>query len=189
MPRRGGASQPERSSPAERYALRPARAADALALAVTVQQGFETYRAFAPADWEPPALADELARLREGLADPDTWALVAEADGEPAGHVALVPARRAHNADLEAGLGHLWQLFVREPHWGSGVAARLLAAAVAEGPARGFTALRLFTPEAQRRARRFYEREGWRLHAPAVHEPHLGFAVVEYRLPLAAVRR
>ena len=43
--------------------------------------------------------------------------------------------------------------------------------------------MRLFTPADQARARRFYEREGWRLEA-AVEDDEIGFAVVEYRLDL-----
>jgi GNAT superfamily N-acetyltransferase len=56
---------------------------------------------------------------------------------------------------------HFRYLFVRPPFWGSGVATALHAAAVeAIGP----RSARLFTPAGQARARRFYEREGWRLH-------------------------
>ena len=44
--------------------------------------------------------------------------------------------------------------------------------------------MRLFTPADQARARRFYEREGWRVTG-APHHDDIGFAVVEYRLDLA----
>ena len=49
---------------------------------------------------------------------------------------------------------------------------------------RGYAAGRLFTPEAQARARRFYEREGWRPAGPARWEERLGLSLVEYRIEL-----
>ena len=80
---------------------------------------------------------------------------------------------------------HFWMLFVRPPWWGSGLAHRLHAAACAEARARGFAALRLFTPAAQARARAFYEREGWTVAgAPFAHDT-MGIDMVEYRRPLA----
>jgi hypothetical protein len=43
--------------------------------------------------------------------------------------------------------------------------------------------MRLYTPADQARARRFYEREGWRI-AATVDDNEIGFRVVEYRLDL-----
>jgi hypothetical protein len=55
--------------------------------------------------------------------------------------------------------------------------------------ARGFTAMRLFTPADQARARRFYEREGWTVAgAPFTHED-LHLSMVEYRRVLSPVPR
>jgi GNAT superfamily N-acetyltransferase len=71
-------------------------------------------------------------------------------------------------------------LFVRPSHWGTPVARDLHAAMVEAAAGRGFTGLRLFTPAGQRRARRFYEREGWRA-VREFHAPHLELDVVEYR--------
>ena len=51
-------------------------------------------------------------------------------------------------------------LFVDESEWGSGLARELHSAAMM---ALGDRSARLFTPEGQARARRFYDREGWRL--------------------------
>jgi ribosomal protein S18 acetylase RimI-like enzyme len=75
-------------------------------------------------------------------------------------------------------------LFVREPWWGTGLATRLLARAVAEAQARGYGAMRLHTPGEHRRARRFYEREGWTADDPAFYEPMLGLTLVTYRRAL-----
>ena len=156
-------------------------------MAVTVAAGLATYRAFAPAGWEPPSEVSEHRFLEQRLADPATWSSVAEdGDGEPAGHVAVVPARagREPGADLLAGLAHLWQLFVRERWWGSGVATRLNAAALAAARERGYAEMRLYTPEAHARARAFYEREGWQLRGEPVLDAALGLALLEYRIAL-----
>ena len=84
----------------------------------------------------------------------------------------------------DATLAHLRQLFVRTAHWGSGLATRLHAAAIDEATARGFATMRLFTPAAQARARRFYEREGWALARPPAFEGHIGLEIAEYRRAL-----
>jgi GNAT superfamily N-acetyltransferase len=165
------------------WTLRAATARDAEQVALVLREGFDSYRSFAPAGWEPPAPPDELEQLRERLADPDVWCLVAEAeDGTPAGHVALMPASaHAHPPAAEPGLAHLWQLFVRPRWWGSGLAAQLHGAVVGEAAARGYCAMRLFTPAPHPRARRFYEREGWALAREPFEAPEFGMPLAEYR--------
>jgi GNAT superfamily N-acetyltransferase len=164
--------------------VRPGSEADADALMATVAEGFDSYRAFAPPDWEPPDMAIEGMRMRAQLAQPETWCEIAEIEQAIAGHVAFMSAR-SHplGAAVGADVAHLWQLFVRRRFWGSGAAGRLLADAVAEAAGRGFRAMRLFTPEGQARARRFYEREGWTLHG-APFDGGLGIPLVEYRREL-----
>ena len=53
-------------------------------------------------------------------------------------------------------------IYVRPSSWGGGLAARLHDAAVAELRARGVSRARLWVLEENARARRFYERLGWR---------------------------
>jgi GNAT superfamily N-acetyltransferase len=77
------------------------------------------------------------------------WVRIAEADGRAAGFVAVEPPW------LEA-------LYVRPEAWGSGVAAALHDAALAELAAAGVRRATLWVLEANERARRFYERRGWR---------------------------
>src|SRR4051794_5786150 len=143
------------------FTLRPGTAADAEELSRTVGEGFAGYRAFAPPGWRPPLQVSDPGPIRERLIDPESWCLVGESGGEVAGHASFVPGKTSRWGAVEPGLAHLWQLFVREPYWGSGLAPALHAEAVAEASARGFTSFRLFTPAGQARARRFYEREGW----------------------------
>jgi GNAT superfamily N-acetyltransferase len=162
----------------ETLRIRTATLADAPVLADTVAEGFAGYRAFAPPGWSPPPLVIERARIEELLPKPDAWCLLALDDVAPAGHVALLAARGIPD------LAHLWMLFVRERWWGTGLATRLLGRAVHEATARGYGAMRLYTPAEHGRARAFYEREGWTSDGVVTHEPMLGLDLVEYRRSL-----
>jgi GNAT superfamily N-acetyltransferase len=104
--------------------------------------------------------------------------LLAEAGGEHAGHVAYLPARE------EAGIAHIWMLFVRRAWWGTGLATDLLARAVADARSEGYAGMRLHTPAEHARARAFYEREGWNAASPPFYEPMLGLLLVTYRIHL-----
>jgi GNAT superfamily N-acetyltransferase len=173
------------------FEIRPASLADVPALARTVRLGLETYGAFAPRGWEPPPMTGEQARIAERLRLPDAWCRIAEAAGEPAGHVGILAAREDPADDTPIGErrpipghGYLWMLFVREPWWGSGLATRLHGLAIAEAAARGCEEMRLVTPAGQRRSRAFYEREGWSTDGIETFEPMLGLDLVTYTRPL-----
>jgi GNAT superfamily N-acetyltransferase len=167
--------------------LRSPRTADAPALAAISAAGFESYVAFAPPGWAPPADTRAMFErdLLRQMGAASSWGMLAEVDGEIAGHAAFVPASASGVPVDDPGLAHLWQLFVAQPYWGGGVATTLHTAAVLAAGGRGFTEMRLFTPADHGRARRFYEREGWTL-AGAGRDSPLGLAVVEYRRPVAA---
>ncbi len=122
-----------------------------------VREGFETYVRFAPAGWQPPEDRGARERTVERLADPGTWALIALSAGEPVGHISFVAASERPPAaghwrgrPLVAGLAHLWQLFVRPPWWGTGVAATLHDTAVGEMARQRFNEARLYTPRRPR---------------------------------------
>jgi GNAT superfamily N-acetyltransferase len=156
---------------------------DAKALAVTTRLGFDSYRAWAPEDWEPPPHALEVRSIRERLRQPTTWcAMAVQADGEHAGHVGITHAADRLRPHVRlAGRAHLWMLFVRPPWWGSGLAVRLHALALEEAARQGYGTIRLYTPHGAARARAFYEREGWEPASGAFFEPLLGLDLVEYR--------
>jgi GNAT superfamily N-acetyltransferase len=157
---------------------------DAGEIALTVALAFQRYSEIAPAGWAPPPMEPEAIRVR--LRSPDVWCQVAEDGGRMAGHVALMPAALHASYPVDdPSLAQLWQLFVRQEHWGSGIATKLHDGVVAEARARGYSSFRLYTPAAQRRARSFYEREGWRAVGEAFAEPaFVGMELIEYRRPL-----
>jgi GNAT superfamily N-acetyltransferase len=150
--------------------------ADAATMAATVGIGFDGYRAFAPAGWEPPAFAVEAAAIRSRMVGEDAWALMAFDGDEPAGHIALL-------ADPAPGTVYLWQLFLRPPYWGTGLADHLHEAFLDTSRWRGYERGRLKTPFAQARARRFYERNGWQTDGLAVFDDTLGLELLVYTRP------
>jgi GNAT superfamily N-acetyltransferase len=160
-------------------AVRPAQISDAPALAAIVQEGFETYRTWAPRGWDPPPAVLQAAGIRDRLPSRGCVCLIAEEDSVAAGEVAYLPA-----AD-ERGVAHLWLLFVREPWWGTGLATDLLGRAVASARDHGFASMRLQTPAEHARARAFYEREGWAPDGRPIYEPMLALTLVTYRRTLA----
>jgi len=148
-----------------------------------VLEGFDRYRAIGGPGWRPPTVAEVHERLVQRLGAAEVWCLVAESSGSPVGHGAFLPTTLASRPGPEPGLAHLWQLFVRPPFWGTGIASRLLAEAT-RAAARDFQAMRLHTPAAQLRARRFYEREGFGVHDGPADDLDFGMPLVEYRRAL-----
>ena len=151
--------------------------------AVTVE-GFETYRAFAPEGWTPPSTSDETAHLLRMLAEDWVWYRVAEHDGELVGHVGFLPADHTFAPAGDPGSRTSASCSSRAR---TGAAASPPGCTPRRSPrprARGFTAMRLFTPAAQARARRFYEREGWALARDRFFEDRIGLEIAEYRRAL-----
>jgi GNAT superfamily N-acetyltransferase len=164
--------------------FRPATAADAGRMAAVFMEGFDTYREFAPPDWQAPDVQEVIENMSARLGRPTVWSLLAEQGSEVAGYVALLPAADSRRPVSDPRLAHFWMLFVRASWWGTGLASRLHGAACDAAAERGFTAMRLFTPAEQARARRFYEREGWTLAEGPEVDADLGLAIVEYRRAL-----
>jgi GNAT superfamily N-acetyltransferase len=150
-----------------------ASASDAPEMAETVGIGFDTYRAFAPPGWAPPPFAVEVAAIRSRMVGHDAWALLARDGDAPAGHVALL-------ADPAPGTVYLWQLFIRPPHWGTGLADRLHEEFLEASRTRGYRRARLRTPFDQARSRRFSERNGWQTDGVASYEEKLALDLLVY---------
>jgi GNAT superfamily N-acetyltransferase len=126
--------------------FRPATPDDAEPVARLVIDGFETYRAFTPPGWEPPALAIELEHLGRLFADDAFWILLAEDAGRLVGQVSIIASQHTVHPDADPALVHFRNLFVAQDQWGTALATALHGAAVSEARARGFEQMRLFTP-------------------------------------------
>lgn len=169
------------ADPAGELVMRVAGPDDAPTITQILAEAFEGYRAWAPPEWSPPLrVGEEAPRLAAALSRPGVWCLMAVAEGRAAGHVALAPFTMVQPLPPPTGTVNLWQLFVRPPWQGRGVAAELMRAAVAEGQRRGFERMRLWTPQGAARAHRFYEREGWTRTGRPRDDTPLGLPVVQY---------
>ena len=191
------ASIPE---PTSDLTFRAAGPRDAEQLGRAVAEGFQSYLPFAPDDWTPRPASEETELLRALLDGDDFWSLLAWAERAPteragaeragvervlAGHIAFLPATQAWRAGKDPTLAHLRQLFLAPDYWGTDLAHVLHTRAVQAARQRGFTAMRLFTPAGQARARGFYEREGWIVESEPFCDPGFGpLQIIEYHRSL-----
>ena len=131
---------------------------------------------FPPARYPFPA-GPVRERWRAALGTAEGCVLVAERDGLPVGVVQVAPER-------------LDGLFVLPWAWGSGVADRLHDAAAQRLRGWGCGWCRLSVLEENHRARRFYERRGWRLDGRRTSTPFPPHPpMVGYTLTLGAARQ
>ena len=131
--------------------LRPAAPADAEAVfEVQREASLAALGHIYPPDRYPFPDEAVRGRWREAIADDRSHVVVAER----AGRIVGVAATRD---------GWLDGLYVRPESWGDGVAALLHDAALRAIEAEGATTAHLWVLEGNARARRFYERRGWRL--------------------------
>jgi ribosomal protein S18 acetylase RimI-like enzyme len=171
--------------------IRPAGVDDLEPIIANLMAGFATFTEFAPAGWQPPEPRRE--RTAELLAHPRTWAALALDGSRVVGHVSFTPARgRPFEQPAGAwreeppipGKAHLWQLFVLPDSWGSGVATALHARCLEAMADQEYDRARLYTPLGNDRARRFYEREGWRYTAEGP-DNDMKLAIAEYEIELS----
>jgi GNAT superfamily N-acetyltransferase len=167
----------------ERFTIRPATTADLGTIADSLVAGLSTYRGWTPVGWNPPARTEMLIGLLQRFPRDGSWAHVASEGSEPAGHISLRP-ERGESGELRTDVALLTQLFVHERYWGSGLAAQLNAIGRADMIERGFASGRLLVARGHRRARAFYEREGWRATGEHETSGELGLELAEYVLDL-----
>jgi GNAT superfamily N-acetyltransferase len=136
--------------------------------------------------WREWLDSDGARRNLEGLgrivAESTTW--VAESGGRVVGFVNAGPSR---DDDASDSTGEIQAIYVIEDVWDTGVGAALMNAAWSWLEGR-FECATLWVLEANARARRFYEKGGWR---PDGHEQPLDFngtdlIEVRYRIDLPA---
>ncbi len=137
---------------------------DRLAVSRVYEESWRyAYRGIVPQDY-----LDGIPRGRwAGQPDePGLRALVLTDGGEIAGVSSFGPARAP---DL-AGWGEVVSLYLLPEYMGKGYGAKLLSAALEELKGMGFREAYLWTLKENRRARPFYERQGFRLRDETVIE-------------------
>jgi GNAT superfamily N-acetyltransferase len=123
--------------------------------------------------------AERMPRWREGLAEyvwPDRGTLVAEVDGVVVGFANL---STGEEAELHA-------IYVRPEAWGTGAGRALMAEAVRRLAEEGCREVVLWVLATNDRARRFYEKAGWRTDGgEAAHDVGgVAHTIVRYRRDL-----
>lgn len=98
----------------------------------------------------------------EALDRADRTALVMLDGGKPAGTAAVSPSRWPEHPEF----GEIVSLYLLPEYIGRGYGRPLLEAAVRELEGRGFRDILLWVLEENRRARRFYEKHGFRFGGP-----------------------
>ena len=117
---------------------------------------------------------EELASLPGKYAEPDGALIVAIADGEACGCVAL--------RSLGSGVCEMKRLYVADGSKGLGLGRGLVAAIIAEARAKGYATMRLDSLERMSAALGLYRFFGFRETAPYVYNPIEGAVFMEKNL-------
>ena len=165
------------------FAIRAAKTSDLGTLADNLVEGLSTYRGWTPTAWNPPARTEMLLGLLQRFPRDGSWAHVAFLGTAPAGHIMIRPDRGDADEPV-GGVALLTQLFVREQHWGSGLAQQLHALGVAGMTERGFRSGRLLVASGHERAQAFYVRQGWKPTGGRETSGELRLELAEYVLEL-----
>jgi ribosomal protein S18 acetylase RimI-like enzyme len=134
---------------------RPGNPNDVPAIIALLTRCDATMAEWAPAGWVAPTTAVDTDRLAQRMSDPATGVTVADLDGRVVGFSTF------RQGDTP-GRGQISNLFVDPDHWGAGIGRGLLARAEQGMRERGLTVGQLNTQTLNARARRLYERAGWR---------------------------
>jgi GNAT superfamily N-acetyltransferase len=170
--------------------LRAADVADAAAIADVQTAAWQAgYRDIIPADHLAMTNAGGPARwvgilMRESVPDPPgrSRTYVAEDGGGAIVGISTVGSMREQS---DPDLGELWMLNVAPGAWGTGVAVRLHDHVLDRLRENGYGEAILWVLTRNARARRFYERSGWRADGGVKVEDILGFPVEETRYRIA----
>jgi GNAT superfamily N-acetyltransferase len=143
--------------------VRRAEPADARAIAeVHVRTWQAAYRHAFPAEVLDGLSVDERATGWQKRVTEDMALWVAEAGGRVVGFAAAGPSR------TEGGSAELFAIYVLPEAWGAGAGPGLMAAAKEWFAQEGYATAMLWVLADNPRARRFYEREGWRVDGERV---------------------
>lgn len=119
---------------------------------------------------EAPALAAVTESARMVIADPGVIAMIAHMDAEPAGVLVLNECTAIYAGGK---FGEISELYIRPDLRSQGIAPDLVAVALAEGRARGWTRLEVGAPRqpAWKRTLDFYLRNGFEEVGPRLRRP------------------
>jgi GNAT superfamily N-acetyltransferase len=160
--------------------IRLATPDDAAAIAAVHVRCWQTaYRGYFPDDFlDGLNLAERTERWGVWLADAAEPTAVDDAPGGIAGFVRIGPSR---DPGASGATGELLAIYVEPSRWRRGVGTELMSWATAAAPARGWTAMTLWTIEGNARARSFYERCRWFPDGATKREPFAGHLVTQVR--------
>ncbi|MFC0552820.1 GNAT family N-acetyltransferase [Planotetraspora thailandica] len=122
--------------------------------------------------------ADAEWRTKTFAADPLVQNVVAEDDRDVVGWGVLGPCR---DDDAENEAGEIYALYVAPARIGTGAGRTLMDALIARAGEAGFATLTLWVIAGNRRARRFYERAGFRFDGTRADWPVEDTSVPEVR--------
>lgn len=160
--------------------MRVAGVNDALAIArVNVRAWQRAYVGHMPQEYldalDPVTAAERWRRSLSLLAENAHVFVVEEAS--VVGFASCRPSRD----DDGAGTGEVTTIYVLPEHWGTGLGPALMSAVLEALTADGFPAATLWVLEGNERARRFYERGGWRPDGASRVDERFGFPIAEVR--------
>jgi ribosomal protein S18 acetylase RimI-like enzyme len=140
--------------------IRPARPADALAVAVMHLRSSQEAHGSLIGDGhvDPTTVEERAARYTFDDPGPDRPSTLLATDGTPI--VGLVTTGPAGDDD-RPGRGEVYALYVDPDAWGTGVGRALMAAGRDQLVANGHTAAVLWVLAGNERAIRFYQAAGW----------------------------
>jgi RimJ/RimL family protein N-acetyltransferase len=168
--------------PDDAWAIRDATPADVPRLAVQLREAMVRFRAISPPGWEAPQPPDD--EITAAFDAPGSRCVVSVPGGVLAGHVAWRPSVGASAGPQEETAAYLGRIYLEPAWWGTPLATKLMSLAFEEMRAAGYDRVHLVTPAASGRARRFYERLGYRPVAPASEDERFGMPTIEYAIAL-----
>jgi len=128
-------------------------------------------------------LPERTARWRRWLEEAPPWVAASDA-GEVIGFAGCGPSR--DEDATPSVIGEITGIYVLAEHWDTGVGRRLMRACLASLQEAGFAEATLWVLDSNVRARRFYERGGWRPDGASKDDAREGLTLheVRYRIGL-----
>jgi ribosomal protein S18 acetylase RimI-like enzyme len=170
--------------------VRRARPGDAAGIAtVHVRTWQHAYQQLLPPDFLAAlniAARERFWRAELELLPADRMPWLAESGGGVAGFVSAGPSR---DAGAPSTIGEVYAIYVLPDCWDRGVGADLLRHAEGDLVEHGYIEATLWVLSANDRARRFYERAGWRLDGERIERVgEIEMEEVRYRRTLERTR-